>query len=311
MDSIKLAREIEERRKQAEIEAQELIEILKTGLPQIQSYEGQILGIHYRMKEKTSILEKIEFLGLKEKGKSDLEILKEIKDIIGITVETKTTKDYDEIFERINEVIKKAKGITFSNYVLHDKYIPSKTGFQAMLMQYSPEDGISYEIQIADTENIRIRNDTHEEFKEQKYSVIRNPEQYEKERKEEQNRIDMLLKTYTAFRSDLSAKMQEIADNMDDSEQEVNKWNYYNKILGLLIFSEEESGKDKIASKLYQRVLHVVGRYYVIKNRSDKKEMDETMEKTVEALYELSHIQIHVNDDALTTSDEKGKEIGE
>ncbi len=190
MDSIKLIREIEERRKRAKEEAEELIEILKTELFKRQEYAEHVLSVDYRIKEKSSILEKIEFFKLRYPEKSDLEILEEkIRDIIGITVETRSVEDYIIAFVGTVNAIQEVKGLKMpkqKDVLLHDgtntgtksselwSNVNTKTnGLIFLSMYYRPENGIPYEIQIADRENIQRRNSTHDEFKVQKYKEVR------------------------------------------------------------------------------------------------------------------------------------------
>lgn len=50
----------------------------------------------------------------------------------------------------------------------------SETGFEGISLHYNSEGKVGYEIQVTDKENIRIREETHEEFKRMKYKEIRN-----------------------------------------------------------------------------------------------------------------------------------------
>lgn len=177
MDSVKLIREIEERRKQAKEEAEELIEILKTELLKSQEYAEHVLSVDYRIKEKSSILEKIGFFKLRYPEKSDLEILEEkIRDIIGITVETRSVEAYGIAFVGTVNAIKEVKGLEIpkqEEVLWRDGTNTRTKGLTFLSMYYRPENGIPYEIQIADRENIQRRNSTHDEFKAQKYKEVR------------------------------------------------------------------------------------------------------------------------------------------
>lgn len=84
MDAIQLMKAIEEKRKLAQIQAEEIIAILEENKKYI---TGDISNISYRIKGKESILEKIKYLKNKQKDLSEEQILDNILDIIGITVE--------------------------------------------------------------------------------------------------------------------------------------------------------------------------------------------------------------------------------
>ncbi|MCI9275855.1 MAG: hypothetical protein HFJ24_08090 [Clostridia bacterium] len=45
---------------------------------------------------------------------------------------------------------------------------------KCLLIQYDSKEGIPFEIQITDSENLKIREETHEEFERTKYEQVRN-----------------------------------------------------------------------------------------------------------------------------------------
>ncbi len=181
MDTVKLLRAIEERRNQAEKEAKVIVQILETQLCSMPEWKNQILSITYRIKEKRSIAEKIEYLKLHYPEKTDLEILDWIKDIIGITIETKELADHVYVQLALEKVIKQLK-IEKCDFI--DRLnIAGVTGFRAQQLYFKPIEGIPYEIQITDTKNIQIRESTHEAFKNEKYKAIRFPNNTEKKEK--------------------------------------------------------------------------------------------------------------------------------
>lgn len=187
MDTIQLMKAIEEKRKLAQIQAEEII-------AKLQEYSlFDVSNISYRIKGKESILEKIKFLKSTPDGANMTEeqILDEILDIIGITVEVKNFTNAITALDQIEDIIHNEWNETRENILISgDKDMIeelqqynnegliglkiSKTGYKGVMLHYNNKGKVAYEIQITDKENIRIREETHEEFKKIKYQEVRN-----------------------------------------------------------------------------------------------------------------------------------------
>lgn len=209
MDTIQLMKAIEEKRKLAQIQAEDIVGILKDKFN-----DDRVIRINYRIKEKESILEKIKLFKnttIKGQNMSEEQLLEEILDIIGITIEVKKFEESLEIEREVEEIILNTRGETKGRKIkIYDsdnedyrdrrfdlRYLPeegaricrSTTGWEGILMHYGNEKGIGYEIQILDTENIKIREETHEEFKKIKYQEVRNSITNTKENKSDEREI--------------------------------------------------------------------------------------------------------------------------
>lgn len=202
MDTIQLMKAIEEKRKLAQIQAEEII-------AKLQEYSlFDVSNISYRIKGKESILEKIKFLKSTPDGANMTEeqILDEILDIIGITVEVKNFTNAMTALEQIEDIIHNEWNETRENILISgDKDMIeelqqynneglielkiSKTGYKGVMLHYNSKGKVAYEIQITDKENIRIREETHEEFKKIKYQEVRNSITNTKENKSDDREI--------------------------------------------------------------------------------------------------------------------------
>ncbi len=185
MDAIQLMKAIEEKRKLAQIQAEEIIATLEENKKYI---TGDISNISYRIKGKESILEKIKYLKNKQKHLSEEQILDNILDIIGITVEVKKFEDSMKVACQITDIMNKKRNEIEYNFLVYldedsikklQQYKgsmilkTSKTGFEGISLHYNSKGKVWYEIQVTDKENIRIREETHDDFKRMKYKEIR------------------------------------------------------------------------------------------------------------------------------------------
>lgn len=188
MDTIQLMKAIEEKRKLAQIQVEEIIPILEENKKDM---IGNVLDISYRIKGKESILEKIKYKKNKQKDLSEEQILDNILDIIGITVEVGDFENSIYVARQIAFLINEKRNEIENNFIiyLNEDLIKkfqqynnkgslrlktSETGFEGISLHYNSEGKVGYEIQVTDKENIRIREETHEEFKRMKYKEIRN-----------------------------------------------------------------------------------------------------------------------------------------
>lgn len=166
MDTIKLMREIEKRISKAEKYLPVVVERLQQ--------QGE-LRLTYRIKDKEQILEKAMLFSKKSgfKGMDEFQILDSIGDIIALTVIVDHYMDSYEMLGKINDNFEinkqKIKVKRFADHISNG----SITDYLCLLIQYDTEEGIPFEIQITDNENLKIREETHEEFKRIKYKQVR------------------------------------------------------------------------------------------------------------------------------------------
>lgn len=171
MDTIKLLKEIEKKIKKAE-----------SYLPVVLKIFEQQKGIKlmYRIKDKKRILEKIMLISNNPKfqGMDEIKILNMIEDIIGVTVVIDKLEDaFDISSEIIVQLESQKQPIKFTRHIDHINDNGGPTGYKGLLLFFDSEEGMPFELQITDNENLAIREDTHEEFEKIKYGEIRT--QYE------------------------------------------------------------------------------------------------------------------------------------
>lgn len=167
MDTIKLIREIEKRIEKAE-------EYLPVVIEMLQKNEG--IKFTHRIKGKEQILEKIRLFAGKQyyQGMDEIQILDSIGDIIGLTVIADDFTDAYLMLGKINDNFKMEKQQIKVERLVDYISKASNTNYRCLLEQLYPEEGIPFEIQITDEENLKIREETHEEFKRIKYKQVRN-----------------------------------------------------------------------------------------------------------------------------------------
>lgn len=177
MDTIKLIKEIESRIRKAEAYLPTLIAMLQ---------QQEELKLMYRIKDKERILEKVRLFSSKPEyeGMDEDRILDSIGDIIGLTIvvgsELDQTASY-EMLGKINDNFERgSEPIEVKRFVDHIIDDGGTTGYKCLLIQYDSKEGIHFEIQITDSENLKIREETHEEFERTKYEQVRNASREQK-----------------------------------------------------------------------------------------------------------------------------------
>lgn len=167
MDTIRLVKEIEKKIEKAKC-------YLPTLLAMFQQQEG--INLTYRIKDKNRILEKVMLFSNNPKFQDmdEIEILNRIRDIIGLTV---VIDKLEEAFAISNEIINQlesqAQTIEFNTYINHISDKGGPTGYKGLLLLFDNQEGIPFEIQVTDNENLAIREATHEEFEKIKYAKVR------------------------------------------------------------------------------------------------------------------------------------------
>lgn len=181
MDTIKLIKEIERKIREAEAYLPVLIAMLQQqeGLKSIQGQEE--LNLIYRIKDKKRILEKVILFSNKSgyEGMDENQILDSIGDIIGLTIVVDSVSgSYQRLYEMLGEINynfeRGSQPIEVKRFVDHISDDGGTTGYKCLLIQYDSKEGIPFEIQITDSENLKIREETHEEFERTKYEQVRN-----------------------------------------------------------------------------------------------------------------------------------------
>ena len=166
MDVIKVSKEIDKKIKEAKAYLSTLLEIF-------QHQKG--INLTYRIKEKNRILEKIMLFSSKPDFQNidETEILNQIGDIIGLTIVIKTLEDTvavaNEIITQLENQPQAIRCIGVNNYINNNG---GKTGYKGLLLAFKSQEGMPFEIQITDKENLTIRENTHEEFEKIKYILF-------------------------------------------------------------------------------------------------------------------------------------------
>lgn len=167
MDTIKLTREIEKKIKKAKEYLPVLIEML-------QNQEG--IKLTYRIKDKQRILEKVMLFSNTSnfQGMNENQILNRVGDIIGLTIVVNNLEDSFEISNKIiSQLEKKSQLVKFEKCIDHISDNGGPTGYKGLLLLFDSEEGVPFEIQVTDNENVKIRETTHEEFEKIKYGQVR------------------------------------------------------------------------------------------------------------------------------------------
>ncbi len=168
MDTIELIREIEEKIRKAEEYLPVLIETL-------QKQEG--IKLTYRIKDKERILEKVMLFSNYSnfQGMDEGQILNEIKDIIGLTVVVDNLDDSFEVADKIKSMVEEERELVkLKKGIDHISDNGGPTGYKGLLLQFDSEEGVPFEVQVTDKENLTVREATHEEFEKIKYGKVRN-----------------------------------------------------------------------------------------------------------------------------------------
>lgn len=168
MDTIKLLKEIEKK-----------IEEAKSYLPVLLEFFEQQKGIKftYRIKDKERILEKIMFHldNPATKDMDEIERLNAIRDIIGFTVVIDKLEDAyaisDEIANKLYNYRQTIGVYNYSDYIADGGGLTGYKGFFTFL--FDNEEGMRFEIQVTDNENLLLREATHNEFEKIKYGNVR------------------------------------------------------------------------------------------------------------------------------------------
>lgn len=166
MDTIKLIKEIESKIRKAEEYLPRLITMLQ---------KQEELKLMYRIKDKKRILEKVMLFASKPEyqGMDEKQILDAIGDIIGLTIVVGERLNPLDSYEMLGKIMDNFEGgngpIKVKRFIDHIAKGGGHTGYQCLLVQYDNEEGIPFEIQIVDDENLKLREETHEEFKRVKY----------------------------------------------------------------------------------------------------------------------------------------------
>ena len=169
MDTIKLLKEIEKKIKTAESYMPRLLEI----------FEQQGIKPTYRIKDKNRILEKVMWVSNNPNFQEmdEIEILNKVNDIIGLTVVTNTLEDAFTISDKIvNQLL--GQSIKFKRCIDHISDNGGITDYKALLLLFGSEEGIPFEVQVTDNENLAIREATHKEFEKIKYGKVRASQGY-------------------------------------------------------------------------------------------------------------------------------------
>lgn len=300
MGGKELIQQIEEKREKAQEEVEELLEILQQEKETMEKTGIRIENISYRIKETESILEKIKFLKLTwSQDKQYLEILNEMKDIIGITVEIEDFEESSDaarkiICDEITRALSRTKRLKCSSIRSVDENL---TGYVAEQIYYKGLNyGIPFEIQVSDTKNIAIRDNTHEEFKEEKYMMLRNPERYRKHVNE----------LYHIFRADL--KIAKMRATHNDKEEEATS---YKEILDKLELITERRqlaliGEENKEKRIYREVLKLLGLIYGSYKRANYQKKDKMFEEAAKYIGNLLDEEYDVG---VRIKEEEGMEI--
>lgn len=168
MDTIELIREIEEKIRKAE-------EYLPVLIETFQKQEG--IKLTYRIKDKKHILEKVMLFSKSPKlqDMDEKQILDEvIGDIIGLTIVVDNLDDSFEVADKIKSMVEEERELVkLKKRIDHISDNGGPTGYKDLLLQFDSEEGIPFEVQVTDKENLIIRESTHEEFEKIKYGKVR------------------------------------------------------------------------------------------------------------------------------------------
>lgn len=166
MDTIKLLNEIDKKIAEAQSYLPKLLEL----------FQQQGIKLKYRIKDRNRILEKVMLLSKNPnfKGVDEFEILNGIADIIGLTVVIPQLEDAFDVSNRIVFQLENYnQSIEFNRYIDHITDNGGPTGYKGLLLFFDSKDGIPFEIQVTDNENLKIREDSHKEFERIKYEKVR------------------------------------------------------------------------------------------------------------------------------------------
>lgn len=157
---------IEQKRK----EAKDYLPIFLKEIQEV-NFEGKIVDINYRIKTIEKINRKVKLRETKEKyqGKTKFEILDGIYDILAFTIVTKNLKEVYKVKEILKQKLLE-KGI-ISDFQEGSDYIQknSKAGYKGILLYLTNLNGMTFEVQITDQDNLKIREETHDLHDKLKY----------------------------------------------------------------------------------------------------------------------------------------------
>jgi len=173
MDTIQLLKEIEKKIKAAE-----------QYLPELLTYLQQLedVKISHRIKNKLRILEKIMLWSKTSKyqGINELELLENVGDIIGITLEIDEISNAFDIADRIIQHLQSSnQSISYTGCINHISDNGGITGYKGLLLVFN-NNRIPFEIQITDAKNLAIRESTHDEFVKSKYASVKSSKNIQK-----------------------------------------------------------------------------------------------------------------------------------